>query len=550
MMAEPWMLYSSAAFLLFVGSAATTSATPAAGTETAKAQITVLYDAFGKASAMQKDWGYAALVEYGGRRILFDTGNNPDILARNSKAKDIDLSKLDFVVLSHRHGDHMGGLAYVLSVNPKVKIYAPKEGFGVYGADLPSTFYRKDPSLPPEQRYYDGAPPGILRFGSAWPGANFQLIDKNTEIAPDVHLISLVSDKPGTLELRELSLAINTSDGMVIVVGCSHPGIDKIAAAATTINPRIHFIAGGLHLVVSSDPEIEKIVSTLRDIFKVEYVAPGHCTGEPAFTALRKAFGDHYVYAGLGGTLNVGTPLPSMSGAAPQRQVNTGRNKGETRRMAISRTEEDETSESANPIDGWSFPLQLDVSSLNGCAVVTCTGRLIAATAEFFKTEALRRMDRCKLLTVDLTSADAPGWLGIEGLIELVESGTTSQLRVSREHHSSRGATIATCKSWVIHRNRATTAGPKPECGMSTALEGRRAFAGAGGRVDESALRAYARSAARCCCPRNSRGLLTSRGSPARCVAAADSSATCQLGLPRNFLSSRISGCRSLCDPH
>ena len=55
MMAEPWMLYSSAAFLLFVGSAATTSATPAAGTETAKAQITVLYDAFGKASAMQKD---------------------------------------------------------------------------------------------------------------------------------------------------------------------------------------------------------------------------------------------------------------------------------------------------------------------------------------------------------------------------------------------------------------------------------------------------------------------------------------------------------------
>jgi 7,8-dihydropterin-6-yl-methyl-4-(beta-D-ribofuranosyl)aminobenzene 5'-phosphate synthase len=60
-----------------------------------------------------------------------------------------------------------------------------------------------------------------------WPGANFQLVDKNIEIAPDIHLIALVSDKPGTLELRELSLASNTRDGMVIVVGCSHPGIDK-----------------------------------------------------------------------------------------------------------------------------------------------------------------------------------------------------------------------------------------------------------------------------------------------------------------------------------
>ena len=294
----------SAAFLLFLGCTANTSGTDAR-IDPPKPQITVLYDAFGQASAMQKDWGYAALVEFGGKRILFDTGNNPDILAQNAKAKDIDLSKLDFVVMSHRHGDHMGGLAYLLKVNPKVTIYAPKEGFGVYGADLASGFYRKDPSLPLEQRYYNGAPPEVMRFGSAWPGANFQLVDKNTEIAPNIHLITLVSDKPGTLELRELSLAFNTPDGMVIVVGCSHPGIDRIVESASAINPRIHFIAGGFHLVVASDPDIEKIVTALHDRFKVEYVAPGHCTGEPAFTALKKAFGDHYLYAGLGTTLTL-----------------------------------------------------------------------------------------------------------------------------------------------------------------------------------------------------------------------------------------------------
>src|SRR5207302_2955680 len=188
-----------------------------------------LYDAFGKASAMQKDWGYAALIESSDKRILFDTGNNGDILAQNAKAKGIDLSKLDFVVMSHRHGDHMGGLAYLLRVNPSVKIYAPKERSGVYGDDQPSsTWYRKDLSLPAEQRYYSGAPPEIIHMGEAWPGANFQLIDKSIEIVPGMYLIALVSDKPGTLELRELSLAIRTPNGLVLVVGCSHPGVEHI----------------------------------------------------------------------------------------------------------------------------------------------------------------------------------------------------------------------------------------------------------------------------------------------------------------------------------
>lgn len=300
----------SAAFLLLIFCAATLPAAPMPATVPTQDQITVLYDAFGKSSGMHKDWGYAALVEYGGKRVLFDTGNNPDILAHNAQVKGIDLSKLDFIVMSHRHGDHMGGLSYVLKVNPAVKIYAPKEGFGVYGADLPSTFYREDASLPPEQRYYDGAPPDIMRFGSAWPGANFQLVDKNTEIAPDMHLIALVSDKPGTLELRELSLAINTPEGMVIVVGCAHPGIDKIVAAASGINPRVHLIAGGFHLVTAGDSDIDRIATALHDQFKVKYVAPGHCTGEPAFTALKKAFRDRYLFAGLGTTLSL-TKLPN-----------------------------------------------------------------------------------------------------------------------------------------------------------------------------------------------------------------------------------------------
>ena len=118
----------------------------------------------------------------------------------------------------------MAGLNYVLSVNPNVKIYAPKEGFGIFGSSLPSSFYRKDATLPPQMRYYEGTPPQTMQFGTAWPGANFELIDKTTEMSPGVTLIALVSDAPGTRELKELSLAVNTSEGPVLVVGCLASG--------------------------------------------------------------------------------------------------------------------------------------------------------------------------------------------------------------------------------------------------------------------------------------------------------------------------------------
>jgi 7,8-dihydropterin-6-yl-methyl-4-(beta-D-ribofuranosyl)aminobenzene 5'-phosphate synthase len=211
-----------------------------------------------------------------------------------------------FAQTGHSHFAATGGLAYLLKVNPTVKIYAPKERSGVYGDDQPSsTWYRKDASLPAEQRYYSGAPPEIIHMGEAWPGANFQLIDRNTEIAPGMYLIALVSDRPGTLELHELSLAIRTPDGLVLVVGCSHPGVEHIVQEATAINPHIDILFGGLHQIQAPDPEVERIATVLHNQYKLERVAPGHCTGEPEFAALKKTFGDHYVYAGVGSVVDL-----------------------------------------------------------------------------------------------------------------------------------------------------------------------------------------------------------------------------------------------------
>jgi 7,8-dihydropterin-6-yl-methyl-4-(beta-D-ribofuranosyl)aminobenzene 5'-phosphate synthase len=268
-------------------------------------RITVVYDAFGKSSNLKKDWGFSAYVEYDGKRILFDTGNNADTFAQNVKALGIDLKKLDFAVISHRHGDHTSGLNYLLGVNPSVKIYVPKEPFGVFGAALPGTFYRRDESLPGDMRYYDGQPPAKMTFGTPWPGANFVWVDNLTEVAPAIYLISTVSQTPGTLELHELSLAIKSPKGVILGVGCSHPGIEKILEASTAVDKHVHLVFGGLHLVTTPDPEITRLVTALHDQWKVDRMAAGHCTGEPAFAALRKAFGDHYLYAGLGSVIEL-----------------------------------------------------------------------------------------------------------------------------------------------------------------------------------------------------------------------------------------------------
>jgi 7,8-dihydropterin-6-yl-methyl-4-(beta-D-ribofuranosyl)aminobenzene 5'-phosphate synthase len=293
-----------------------------ASAQSSTGQITVLYDAFGKTSTMTKDWGFAALVEYGGKRILFDTGNNAEIFAHNVETKGIDLRQLDFVIVSHRHGDHTSGLNHLLKVNPAVKIYAPQENFGVFGAALPSTFYKRNESLPADMRYFDGKPPDTLRFGTPWPEANFTWITKTTEVAPGFHLILLNGTWGADLEVKEISLAIDTPDGIVLIVGCSHPTIEKIVEAAkNTINKPIHLVLGGTHLLPAKDDQISSIAVSLRDKWGVRYLAPVHCTGEPAFAILKETFSDHYVYAGLGTTVLLGPSYgESGSGRAQQRR--------------------------------------------------------------------------------------------------------------------------------------------------------------------------------------------------------------------------------------
>jgi len=282
-----------------------------------KNQITFLYDAFGHEETMKKDWGFSALLEVGGKRILFDTGNNSEIFAHNIQAKGVDLTNLDFAIISHRHGDHMGGLNYLLQTNPEVPIYVPKENFGLFGASLPGTFLKGNDSLPSDMRYFDGNPPETLFFGTPWPEGHFNWVTETTEIAPGFHLILLKGSWGVDLDVMEVSLAVETPDGVVLVVGCSHPTIEKIVKTAKDVtNKPIHLVLGGLHLLPSNKEEIKHISSALHDTFNVENIAPVHCTGEQAFEILQETFADRYLYAGLGTTIVLGqTPVSRTADA-------------------------------------------------------------------------------------------------------------------------------------------------------------------------------------------------------------------------------------------
>ena len=166
---------------------------------------------FWKPCALEQDWGYAALIEFEGKRILFDTGDNIEVFQKNVEALHVDLTRLDMVVITHAHGDHTSGLRYVLSKNPKVKLYVPEDPFFT-GTVLPSAFLSTDarPELPAKMRYFSGGSRPEPKGWVAWTDTNMTAVSESMSIAPHIRLVSLVSEKPAFKGLREISLVLDT----------------------------------------------------------------------------------------------------------------------------------------------------------------------------------------------------------------------------------------------------------------------------------------------------------------------------------------------------
>jgi 7,8-dihydropterin-6-yl-methyl-4-(beta-D-ribofuranosyl)aminobenzene 5'-phosphate synthase len=284
-----------------------------------------LYDAFGPdITGVTQDFGFSALISWNDTLILFDAGANADILKKNIEALGVDLRDVDFAIASHSHFDHINGFDYLLEVNPDVTIYFPNDPF--FGAPLTFDVTGLDPhagaELPEEQRYFRGEKTKFTfqQSGRFWQ-ADVKYVARNMEIIPGIHLIATRSpfvgyfsrypnlgisgEKEGagikTLELPELSLSLMTSEGEVLIVGCSHSLVETITLEAKDfLEEEIALVMGGFHLLPYTESDIQGMAQRLKNDLGVKRVAPAHCTGHLGFHVFRSVYGPSYLNAGLG----------------------------------------------------------------------------------------------------------------------------------------------------------------------------------------------------------------------------------------------------------
>lgn len=311
-------LFVFTAPLLYTGVLAQSNAAPTS------IKLTNLYDAFGTESAVLKqDFGFSCLVNFKGKTILFDAGTNSETFQQNLKALKIDPKAIDIAILSHGHYDHMGGLDYLLSNNPNVKVYLPNDFFAL-GAPVKFPFREDEPAvaktLSKDEQYFRGQKrvEGLVSVptGRFWKG-DVTYLTKAEEVLPGLILIPTTSQLMGTfikypphennprfIGMPELSASFVTPKGQIILAGCSHSTIETIIRETLKVrNEKIHLVTGGFHLIPYDRAYIEGLVKRMQHKYAVEHVAPAHCTGHLAFSIFKQVFGNKYRFFGLGETL-------------------------------------------------------------------------------------------------------------------------------------------------------------------------------------------------------------------------------------------------------
>lgn len=247
------------------------------------------------------EWGFAALVEADGRRILFDTGAKTDVVLKNAQTMKVDLGNVTDVVLSHWHWDHVGGL---MTLRRDVMAKQP--------AALARTHVA--------QGFFDsriGTPPGVelnhmIRTQPEYEqtGGTFIVHHKPVEVQPGVWLTGPVPRKhpernwSGSTQVKtsagtredtiddDMALVVDTEQGLVIVTGCGHAGvINIIEHARTTVRAtRVHALIGGIHLFRATDETLRWTVAKMRE-FGVENLIGAHCTGVETVYRIRQELG-------------------------------------------------------------------------------------------------------------------------------------------------------------------------------------------------------------------------------------------------------------------
>ncbi len=226
------------------------------------------YDNYKFNPELKTGWGFSCLIKIEDKNILFDTGGDHLKLLYNMEKLKIDPKKIDMVVLSHIHWDHVGGLAGILETNPNVDVYLPK-------------------SFPPKFKEE------IKSYG-----ARVVEVDNATKIFDGVY----TTGELGTWIkwIKEQSLIVKTEKGLVVVTGCAHPGVVNIVKSAKKlINDKVYLVIGGFHLLAATDLSLRKIIKNFREL-GVKKVAPCHCSGNRTRKLFEEEYKKDFIENGVG----------------------------------------------------------------------------------------------------------------------------------------------------------------------------------------------------------------------------------------------------------
>ncbi len=215
-------------------------------------------------------WGLSIAIEINGSLILFDTGPSPEVLKHNAIAMGIDLSQVDIVIISHEHSDHYGGIKAVVNANKSVKIYIP--------ADSSTAFKSWIRSLT----------------------TNIVEVRKTIEIIENVYVFKEMYGPP-----YEIALVIATKKGLIVIVGCSHPGIvNMLNEIKEDFNSSIWIVLGGFHTFYLNKQEANELIRKLISL-EVEKIAPIHCSGDTIRHLLKQKYPEHYIELAVCRSLNI-----------------------------------------------------------------------------------------------------------------------------------------------------------------------------------------------------------------------------------------------------